>query len=61
MSIVLQDKTTIPNAYVGLAPFRSEFYLTPDQNSFEIGQPALGLISWPSTSIGTFSNTTILM
>ncbi|RYD89684.1 MAG: hypothetical protein EOP54_25200, partial [Sphingobacteriales bacterium] len=37
VSIVLQDKTTIPNAYVGLAPFRSEFYLTPDQNSFELG------------------------
>ncbi|HEY0244138.1 MAG TPA: hypothetical protein VGC01_01130, partial [Mucilaginibacter sp.] len=25
------------NAYVGLAPFRSEFYLTPDQNNFELG------------------------
>ncbi len=37
VSILLQDKTTIPNAYVGLAPFRSEFYLTPDQNSFELG------------------------
>ena len=37
ISIVLQDKTTVPNAYVGLAPFRSEFYLTPDQNSFELG------------------------
>ncbi|MFD0750065.1 hypothetical protein ACFQZS_07930 [Mucilaginibacter calamicampi] len=37
VSLVLQDKTTIPNAYVGLAPFRSEFYLTPDQNSFELG------------------------
>lgn len=37
ISIVLQNQTTIANAYVGLAPFRSEFYLTPDQNSFEIG------------------------
>ena len=37
ISILLQDKTTIPNAYIGLAPFRSEFYLTPDQNSFELG------------------------
>jgi len=37
VSIVLQNQTTIPNAYVGLAPFRSEFYLTPEQNSFEIG------------------------
>ncbi len=37
VSIVLQNQTIISNAYVGLAPFRSEFYLTPDQNSFEIG------------------------
>lgn len=37
VSILLQDQTIISNAYVGLAPFRSEFYLTPDQNSFEIG------------------------
>lgn len=37
VSIVLQNQTTIANAYVGLAPFRSEFYLTPEQNSFEIG------------------------
>ncbi|HVW94909.1 MAG TPA: hypothetical protein VHA56_02990 [Mucilaginibacter sp.] len=37
VNIVLQNQTTISNAYVGLAPFRSEFYLTPEQNSFEIG------------------------
>jgi hypothetical protein len=37
VSILLQNQTTIPNAYVGLAPFRSEFFLTPEQNSFEIG------------------------
>jgi hypothetical protein len=37
VSIVLQNQTTIANAYVGLAPFRSEFYLTPNQNSFDIG------------------------
>ncbi|WDF76263.1 hypothetical protein PQ469_20455 [Mucilaginibacter sp. KACC 22773] len=37
ISIVLQNQTTISNAYVGLAPFRSEFFLTPQQNSFEIG------------------------
>ncbi len=37
ISIVLQNQTTISNAYVGLAPFRSEFFLTPSQNSFEIG------------------------
>lgn len=37
ISIVLQNQTTIANAYVGLAPFRSEFFLTPEQNSFDIG------------------------
>jgi len=37
ISIVLQNQTTISNAYVGLAPFRSEFFLTPEQNSFDIG------------------------
>lgn len=37
VSIVLQNQTTISNAYVGLAPFRSEFYLTPAQNNFELG------------------------
>jgi hypothetical protein len=37
VSIVLQNQTTQSNGYVGLAPFRSEFYLTPDQNSFELG------------------------
>lgn len=37
VNIVLQDRTTISNGYVGLAPFRSEFYLTPYQNSFDLG------------------------
>ncbi|RVU00832.1 hypothetical protein EOD41_09345 [Mucilaginibacter limnophilus] len=37
VSIVLQNQTTEANGYVGLAPFRSEFYLTPQQNSFELG------------------------
>lgn len=43
ISIVLQNQTTESNAYVGLAPFRSEFYLTPSQNSFELGS-----LSWPA-------------
>lgn len=42
VNILLQNQTTISNAYVGLAPFRSEFYLTPDQNSF-----AIGSLYWP--------------
>jgi len=42
ISIILQNQTTIANAYVGLAPFRSEFYLTPEQNSFDVGS-----LPWP--------------
>ena len=37
IDIVLQTLTTIPNGYVALAPFRSEYQLTPPQNSFELG------------------------
>ena len=41
INIVLQNQTTIPNGYVGLGPYRSEFFLTPDLNNF--GQ---GSIPW---------------
>ena len=41
VNIVLQSQTLISNAYVGLAPYRSEFYLTPPQDAFE-----LGAINW---------------
>lgn len=37
INIVLQDQTTVSNAYVGLAPWRSEFYTTPLQNSLNLG------------------------
>lgn len=42
INIVLQNQTTISNAYVGLGPYRSEFYLNPTQNSFELGS-----LPWP--------------
>ncbi|HMK27562.1 MAG TPA: hypothetical protein VK483_16130 [Chitinophagaceae bacterium] len=42
VNIVLQNQTTISNAYVGLGPFRSEFFLNPALNNFEEGS-----ISWP--------------
>ena len=42
INIVLQNQTIVSNAYVGLGPFRSEFYLTPQQNSFEMGS-----LPWP--------------
>lgn len=41
ISIVLQNQGLISNGYVGLAPYRSEFYTTPPQNAFE-----LGAINW---------------
>lgn len=36
-NIVLQNQTTIPNAYVRMAPIMSEFYMTPAQNNFSTG------------------------
>lgn len=35
--LVLQTQTTTPNAYVGLAPFRSEFFTTPPQSFHQLG------------------------
>ncbi len=44
VDIVFHNLTTVPNGYVQLAPFRSEFQLTPPQNSFELGS-----IPWNQT------------
>src|SRR5690606_22091080 len=37
INTLLQNQNTVSNGYVGLGPFRSEFYLTPPQNSFSLG------------------------
>ncbi|MBX3242447.1 MAG: hypothetical protein KIT80_04855 [Chitinophagaceae bacterium] len=37
INIVLQNQTTVANGYVGLAPWRSEFFLTPQFNSYQLG------------------------
>ena len=37
INIVLQNQSTVSNAYVSLGPYRSEFYLFAPQNSFELG------------------------
>ena len=42
INIVLQNQTTVSNAYVGLGPYRSEFYLFAPQNDF-----TLGALNWP--------------
>lgn len=36
-NIILQNQTTVSNAYVRLAPVMSEFYMMPPQNSFSNG------------------------
>jgi len=41
INIVLQNQTVIANGYVGLGPYRSEFFLTPDVNN--LGQ---GSVPW---------------
>lgn len=46
INIVLQDLNILSNAYVGLGPYRSEFYLTPPQNSFDLGS-----IPWPESLV----------
>ena len=37
IDIVLQNETTISNGYVSLGPYRSEFHIVPDPNSFSLG------------------------
>ena len=44
INIVLQNQSTIANGYVGLGPYRSEFFLTPSFNNFDLGST-----SWAET------------
>lgn len=37
ISIIIQPNPVVSNAYVGLAPWRSEFYAMPLQNSLQLG------------------------
>lgn len=37
INMVLQNQTTIPNAYVRMAPFRSELFMTPGADNFSNG------------------------
>lgn len=46
ISIVLNNLNNISNGYVGLGPFRSEFFSTPPQNNFALGSlPWMDLLS----------------
>jgi hypothetical protein len=40
INLVMQNQTTVSNAYVGLGPYRSEFFMTPSPNNFEQGSIA---------------------
>jgi hypothetical protein len=42
INIVLQNQSTVSTAYVGLGPYRSEFYLFAPTNSFQLGS-----LNWP--------------
>lgn len=42
INIVLQNQTLVSNGYVGMSPFKSEFFLTAPQNAFRLGS-----IPWP--------------
>ncbi len=37
INIVLQNQSTVANGYVGLGPYRSEFFMTPSLNNFDLG------------------------
>ena len=58
ISIVLQNQTTVANAYVSLGPYRSEFYMTPSFNNFDLGSIswAEGLASHEFRHVQQFSN-----
>jgi hypothetical protein len=37
LDILLKNNTVIPNGFVAMSPFRSEFYFTPSQNPYAVG------------------------
>lgn len=57
-SIVLQNQTTVPNAYVRMAPIMSELYMTPGQDNFSTGSVRWddNLITHEDRHIQQFSN-----
>lgn len=58
INVVLQNQTTVANAYVSLGPYRSEFYLTPTFNNFDLGSIpwAEGLAAHEFRHVQQFSN-----
>ena len=57
-NIILQNQTTVPNAYVRMAPIMSELYMTPGQDNFSNGSVRWddNLITHESRHMQQFSN-----
>ncbi|GAB2821776.1 hypothetical protein [Ferruginibacter profundus] len=57
-NIVLQNQTTVPNAYVRMAPIMSELYMMPGQDNFSTGSIRWddNLITHESRHMQQFSN-----
>ena len=45
INIVLQNQTVVSNGYVGLAPFRSEYYLNPPQSGYLVSSNWLDILT----------------
>jgi len=45
INIVLQNQTVASNGYVGLAPFRSEYYLNPPQSGYGVSSNWLDILT----------------
>lgn len=37
LNVLMKNNTTIPNGFVGMAPFKSEFFCTPPQDPYTVG------------------------
>jgi hypothetical protein len=45
INVVLQNQTVVSNGYVGLAPFRSEYFMTTPQSGYNVGSNWLDLLT----------------
>jgi hypothetical protein len=45
INIVLQNQTVLSNGYVGLAPFRSEYFMTTPQSGYDVGSNWLDILT----------------
>ena len=57
-NVILQNQTTVPNAYVRMAPKMSELYMTPPQDNFSTGS-LRWMITSSFTKTGTYNSSAI--